>query len=82
MWEIPTVALGQGGSWGATSDGEAGGAGEVEREAEVMAAEEVTDAGYGSRVLDPAVHIRAALLRRLAHWAARGNVLQAVRHLG
>jgi hypothetical protein len=36
----------------------AGGAGEVEREAEGMAAEEVADAGYAGLVADHAVHLR------------------------
>jgi len=79
---IPTVALGQRCGWGAASDWEAGGSGDVEREAEVVAGEEATDAGHGSRVPDPAVHLRAALLRRLPQRAARGHVLQAVGHLG
>lgn len=35
-----------------------GGAGEVEREAEGMAAEEVADAGYAGLVADHAVHLR------------------------
>jgi hypothetical protein len=38
----------------------------------VLAGEEAADAGHGSRVPDPAVHLRAA----------RGHVLQAVGHLG
>ena len=77
-----TEALAEGGGVGAAGGGEVQGAGDVDREGQRLGGEGGAEAAHGGAVLERALHLPAALLRRPARRRLpRGHVVQAVRHL-